>query len=109
MGVFTESFVASPGLYPIATSAAVATPCWRPNPRGSSGYGKKFRHANYGDWGGGDFQDIMTGVDHVIQMGVADPDRLGIMGWSYGGFMTSWAVTQTSASRPRRSAPASRT
>lgn len=95
MGVFTESFVASPGLYPIATFSGRGYAVLRPNPRGSSGYGKKFRHANYGDWGGGDFQDIMTGVDHVIQMGVADPDRLGIMGWSYGGFMTSWAVTQT--------------
>ena len=67
----------------------------RANLRGSSGYGKKFRYANYGDWGGGDFQDLMTGVDHVIDLGVADPERLGVMGWSYGGFMTSWTITQT--------------
>ena len=67
----------------------------RPNPRGSSGYGKKFRYANYGDWGGGDFRDVMAGVDHVIAEGIADPDRLGVMGWSYGGFMTSWTITQT--------------
>jgi dipeptidyl aminopeptidase/acylaminoacyl peptidase len=47
------------------------------------------------DWGGKDFQDIMAGVDHVIEMGVADPDHMAIMGGSYGGFMTFWAVTQT--------------
>jgi dipeptidyl aminopeptidase/acylaminoacyl peptidase len=48
------------------------------------------------DWGFGDYQDLMAGVDRVIEMGVADPERLGVMGWSYGGFMTSWIVTQTS-------------
>lgn len=67
----------------------------RCNPRGSSGYGKAFRFANQGDWGGGDYRDIMAGVDHVIEMGIADPDRMGILGWSYGGYMTSWAITQT--------------
>ncbi len=67
----------------------------QPNPRGSSGYGKKFRYANYQDWGGGDFQDLMSGVDHCIARGIADPDRLGVMGWSYGGYMTSWTITQT--------------
>ncbi|MBI3664838.1 MAG: S9 family peptidase, partial [Acidobacteria bacterium] len=51
--------------------------------------------ANYDDWGGKDYQDLMAGVDHVIQMGVADPDKLGVMGWSYGGYMTSWVITQT--------------
>ena len=67
----------------------------RVNPRGSSGYGRDFRFANYGDWGGGDFGDIMAGVDLLVDRGLADPDRLGIMGWSYGGYMTSWAITQT--------------
>ena len=67
----------------------------RPNPRGSSGYGREFRFANYGDWGVGDFQDIMSGVDDLIERGIADPERLGIVGWSYGGYMTSWAITQT--------------
>ena len=66
-----------------------------PNPRGSSGYGKDFRFANVRDWGGGDFADIMAGVDHLIAQGLTDGERLGIMGWSYGGFMTSWAITQT--------------
>jgi dipeptidyl aminopeptidase/acylaminoacyl peptidase len=67
----------------------------RANPRGSSGYGKKFRHANYNDWGGGDFEDIMAGVDHVIALGVADSERMAVMGWSYGGYMTSWVITHT--------------
>src|SRR6185369_12612220 len=80
---------------PVAAFAAKGYAVLRPNPRGSSGYGAKFRYANYGDWGGGDFRDLMTGVDHVIKMGVADPERLGVMGWSYGGFMTSWTITQT--------------
>ncbi|MGD2120224.1 MAG: S9 family peptidase [Gemmatimonadota bacterium] len=65
------------------------------NPRGSSGRTLEFSNANVMDWGGKDFQDIMAGVDHVIEMGVADPDRMAIMGGSYGGFMTFWAVTQT--------------
>ncbi|MBL8204229.1 MAG: S9 family peptidase [Blastocatellia bacterium] len=94
-GVFTQNFAAGPGLYPTATFNAHGYAVLRANPRGSSGYGKKFRHANAKDWGGGDFKDLMTGVDHVIGMGVADPERLGVMGWSYGGFMTSWTITQT--------------
>jgi dipeptidyl aminopeptidase/acylaminoacyl peptidase len=95
MGVFLDTYVPAPGLYPIAAFSSRGYFVLRPNPRGSSGYGNKFRYANYNDWGGGDYQDIMTGVDHVIQMGVADEKRLGIMGWSYGGFMTSWTITQT--------------
>ncbi|MCD6451938.1 MAG: S9 family peptidase [Acidobacteria bacterium] len=66
-----------------------------PNFRGSSGYGNRFGTINRGDLGGGDFRDIMAGVDKVIELGIADPDRLGIMGGSYGGYMTNWAITQT--------------
>lgn len=66
-----------------------------PNPRGSTNYGERFMRANIPDWGGGDFRDIMTGVDAVIARGIADPDRLAIQGWSYGGYMTAWAITQT--------------
>lgn len=65
------------------------------NPRGSSGRTLEFSNANVNDWGGKDYIDIMRGVDHVIEIGVADPDRMAIMGGSYGGFMTFWAVTQT--------------
>lgn len=95
-GVFTQSFLeGSRSVYPLATFASRGYAILRVNPRGSSGYGQKFRYGNIKDWGGGDYQDLMTGVDRVIQMGVADPERLGVMGWSYGGFMTSWIVTQT--------------
>ena len=94
-GVFTDTFIARSGLYPMATFAARGYAVLRPNPRGSSGYGVKFRRANLNDWGGKDYEDLMAGVDHVISMGVADPERLAVMGWSYGGFMTSWVLTHT--------------
>ena len=94
-GVFTQSFIGTAGSYSIATFAAEGYAVLRANVRGSSGYGRAFRYANYGDWGGGDYQDIMSGVDAMIERGVADPDRLGVMGWSYGGYMTSWVITQT--------------
>ena len=94
-GVFTQSYIATPGPYPVAAFASRGYAVLRVNPRGSSGYGKLFRYLNYKDWGGGDYRDIMTGVEHVIGLGVADSSRLGIMGWSYGGYMTSWTITQT--------------
>ena len=94
MGVFTETFIGARGLYPIAAFAAEGYVVLRPNPRGSSGYGSEFRRANTEDWGGGDYEDIMAGVDHVIEMGVADPDRMAVMGWSYGGYLTAWTITQ---------------
>lgn len=94
-GVFNESFTGKSALYPIAVFASKGYAVLRPNPRGSGGYGKQFRFANYNDWGGKDYEDDQAGVDKVIEMGVADPDRLAIMGWSYGGFMTSWTITQT--------------
>lgn len=94
-GVFTRSFLGNSGSYPLAAFASNGYALLRVNPRGSSGYGKEFRYANYQDWGGGDYQDLMAGVDHVVEMGVADADRLGVMGWSYGGYMTSWIITQT--------------
>jgi len=94
-GVFVQSYIANRATYPIAAFAAQGWAVLRCNIRGSSGYGKKLRLANIKDWGGMDFQDLMTGVDRVIAMGVADPGRLGVMGWSYGGYMTSWIITQT--------------
>lgn len=66
-----------------------------PNVRGSTGYGHKFVEMNRADWGGGDFKDVMAGVDYLIARGIADPQRLGIGGWSYGGYMSEWAITQT--------------
>ena len=94
-GFFTENFIGRLAVYPIATFAARGYVVLRPNPRGSSGYGKQFRFANMSDWGGKDYEDDMAGVDRVIAMGIADPDRTGVMGWSYGGFMTSWIITHT--------------
>jgi dipeptidyl aminopeptidase/acylaminoacyl peptidase len=66
-----------------------------PNVRGSTGYGQRFVEMNRGDWGGGDFKDVMAGADWLVAQGIADPNRLGIGGWSYGGYMAAWAVTQT--------------
>lgn len=66
-----------------------------PNPRGSNGYGEAFRMAVVGEWGYADYDDIQSGIDELIEDGIADPDRLGIMGWSYGGYMTAWTITQT--------------
>jgi len=66
-----------------------------PNIRGSVGYGQRFVELNRADWGGGDFKDVMAGVDWAVAGGLADPERLGIGGWSYGGYMAAWAVTQT--------------
>lgn len=65
------------------------------NIRGSTGYGEKFMEMNRADWGGADFKDVMAGVDYLIKQGIADPNRLGIGGWSYGGYMAEWAITQT--------------
>ena len=75
------------------TSHGIAVLC--PNIRGSTGYGYEFLVSNRYDWGGGDFKDVLAAADHVIGLGVADPDRLGIGGWSYGGYMSAWAITQT--------------
>jgi dipeptidyl aminopeptidase/acylaminoacyl peptidase len=94
-GVFKQAFLGNYSPFPTAVFAQDGYAVLRVNPRGSSGYGRDFRYANYKDWGGGDFNDLMSGVDHVIAMGVADKDRLGVMGWSYGGFMTSWIVGHT--------------
>jgi len=66
-----------------------------PNPRGSYGQGEAFTRANVKDFGYGDFKDILAGVDEALHVAPIDPNRLGITGWSYGGFMTMWAVTQT--------------
>ncbi|HEX5703178.1 MAG TPA: S9 family peptidase [Pyrinomonadaceae bacterium] len=67
----------------------------QPNFRGSTGKGLAFAQANKNTWGKGDFEDCMTGVDAMITRGLADPDRLGAFGWSYGGYMTFWILTQT--------------
>lgn len=66
------------------------------NPRGTTGYGQKFTDGCVGNWGGGDYKDLMAGVDFVLKAHPEiDPERLGVTGASYGGFMTNWVVTQT--------------
>jgi dipeptidyl aminopeptidase/acylaminoacyl peptidase len=70
-----------------------------PNPRGSYGQGEKFTAANVKDFGGGDLRDILAGVDEAVRTAPIDPNRVGITGWSYGGYMTMWAVTQTNRFR----------
>ncbi len=72
---------------------------FRPNFRGSGHYGEKFLRANIGGWGIGDYQDIMTGVDWLIERGWADPERMAMSGASYGGYMTSWTISQTNRFR----------
>lgn len=66
------------------------------NPRGSSGYGQKFSDGTIGEWGGGDYKDLMAGVDEALRRQTwINPERLGVTGGSYGGFMTNWIITQT--------------
>jgi dipeptidyl aminopeptidase/acylaminoacyl peptidase len=66
-----------------------------PNPRGSYGQGEAFTRGNVKDFGYGDFQDILAGVDQALRTAPIDPNRLGLTGWSYGGYMTMWGVTAT--------------
>jgi dipeptidyl aminopeptidase/acylaminoacyl peptidase len=93
-GVWTESFPGSYGNFGHVW-AGKGWAVFYPNVRGSSSYGEKFLFANVNDWGGGDYQDVQTGIDHLIAKGVADPDRLAQSGWSYGGYLTAWTLTQT--------------
>jgi dipeptidyl aminopeptidase/acylaminoacyl peptidase len=65
------------------------------NPRGSTEYGEKFLWGTWGGWGGADFEDVMAGVDHAVAHYPIDSKRLGVTGYSYGGFLTNWVITQT--------------
>jgi dipeptidyl aminopeptidase/acylaminoacyl peptidase len=66
-----------------------------PNPRGSTGYGEEFCLGIWQAWGQPDYEDVMAAVDHAIELGWADPDRMGVMGWSYGGMLTNHIITKT--------------
>lgn len=93
-GVWTQGFPSSWGNYGHVW-AGKGWVAFYPNIRGSSSYGEKFMLSNVRDWGGADYQDIQTGLDNLIAKGIADPDKLGQAGWSYGGYMTAWTLTQT--------------
>ncbi|HSM86638.1 MAG TPA: S9 family peptidase [Candidatus Limnocylindrales bacterium] len=93
-GAMVHSTWPGPHSFSVALSAAGYF-VFFPNFRGSFGQGETFTRANVKDFGYGDFRDIMAGVDHVLKEVPVDPQRLGITGWSYGGYMTMWAVTQT--------------
>jgi dipeptidyl aminopeptidase/acylaminoacyl peptidase len=92
---FQQWFTGGPSVYPVQAFAGAGFGMLCPNPRGSSGYGRAFRFANLRDWGGGDARDVLAGVDFLIARGLADPDRLGICGWSYGGYLTASLIAAT--------------
>jgi dipeptidyl aminopeptidase/acylaminoacyl peptidase len=89
-GVFTNRFSTQNHVW-----AGLGYAQLMPNVRGSSGYTDELLRGNMRDIGGGDFDDLMTGVDHVVQLGVAHPDSLAVRGWSYGGILGGWTITQT--------------
>jgi dipeptidyl aminopeptidase/acylaminoacyl peptidase len=93
-GVWTQAFPSTWGNF-AHVWASNGWVSFFPNPRGSSAYGEKFLLANVRGWGKGDYDDIQTGLDTLVARGVADPDRLAQSGWSYGGYMTAWTITQT--------------
>ncbi|HEV8192812.1 MAG TPA: S9 family peptidase [Ktedonobacterales bacterium] len=84
------------GAFLVQVLAAAGFAVFQPNPRGSVGRGVAFTNAVLGDMGGKDFEDILRGIDYLVERGLVDGERVGIMGWSYGGFMTAWAVANSS-------------
>lgn len=94
-GISSNTFAPTRGAYPIQVFAGIGYAVLQPNYRGSTGYGERFRGLNRGDISGTDWVDINSGVDELVRQGIADPDRLGIMGWSFGGHHTYWGITQT--------------
>ena len=89
-GVFRNSFSASNHVW-----AGLGYAQLFPNVRGSSGYDDDLLRGNLRDIGSGDYEDLMTGVDELISRGIADPGKLGLRGWSYGGILGGWTITQT--------------
>jgi dipeptidyl aminopeptidase/acylaminoacyl peptidase len=89
-GVFSRGFDADAQVL-----AAQGWAVLQPNVRGSIGYGDELLRGNMFDIGGGDYHDLITGVDHLIQRGIAHPDSLAVKGWSYGGILGGWTITRT--------------
>ena len=90
VGQYDEGFNFTAQLF-AANGYVVVTP----NPRGSSGYGQKYCEAIFADWGNKDFQDDMAATDYAVAKGIADPAKMGVGGWSYGGISTNFIITQT--------------
>jgi dipeptidyl aminopeptidase/acylaminoacyl peptidase len=93
-GVTIDAFP-TPRTYPVEVYLQNGIAVFSPNFRGSVNYGAPFRMKNALSQGEGDYDDVMTGIDYLVARGIADPDRLGVMGWSYGGYLTASIVTQT--------------
>ncbi|MGH3159725.1 MAG: S9 family peptidase [Streptosporangiaceae bacterium] len=91
-GAWQRSWMVGGYAVPLLVSRGYAV--LHPNPRGSSGRGQEFAAAVVGDMGGADTHDYLSGIDAMIERGIADPARIGTMGISYGGFMSAWLVTQ---------------
>ncbi|MBV9762175.1 MAG: S9 family peptidase [Acidobacteriaceae bacterium] len=85
--------------YDMSVMASLGYFVFFPNPRGSYGKGESFTRANVKDFGGGDLRDVLAGVDAVLKRAPIDQERIGVTGWSYGGYMTMWTVTQTNRFR----------
>ena len=94
-GVSAARYPSINGAYPVQIFASQGYAVLQPNFRGSTGYGARFRGLNQGDILGRDWIDVNSGVDAMIRMGIADSTKMGLMGWSYGGFQTFWGVTAT--------------
>jgi len=92
IGAYQRSWMMGSNAVPLLVSRGYAV--LLPNPRGSSGRGQEFAAAVVGDMGGADTHDYLSGIDAMIERGIADPARIGTMGVSYGGFMSAWLVTQ---------------
>ena len=78
--------------FQVLAGAGIAV--WASNPRGSTGYGQAFNAANFRDWGDGPTRDVLAGIDALVADGLADPDRLGLTGGSYGGYLTNWTIAR---------------
>lgn len=94
-GIAVDGFAAKRSVYPLQVFAAKGYAILQPNYRGSTGYGEYFRTLNHGEISNKDWIDINSGIDATIKMGYVDGNRLGIMGWSFGGHQTFWGITQS--------------
>jgi len=93
--VSQQHYIGQFSVFPIALYANKGFFYFQPNVRGSGGSGEKFRRANHNDWAGKDYQDILDGLSYLFSQGLIDKNRVGILGWSYGGYLAAWAITQS--------------